>query len=118
MRITQSPACRCCPEIDVEFDTVFEVTEEGALIERPDLYAPMLLENELDSDKWRLWSHGYTGQYGYRGPIMHNSEILAGGIAKDLLDEPGVYTVLVSHYEPYDELDGYDVEGWAVAQLK
>src|SRR5699024_5519557 len=43
---------------------------------------------------------GFSGQWQYRGPIMHASEQLQGGIAKAVLENPGVYCVVV--VECYD----------------
>jgi len=57
---------------------------------------------------------GYTGQYGYSGPIMHPSESLWGRIAEDIVAHPGVY-VLVT-VETYDE-DDDEPAGWAVLKL-
>lgn len=101
---------------DVEFDSVFEILDNGAVVRRPDLFAPTLYESELDSSDWRLWSYGYSGQWNYAGPILHNSEYLGGGMLRDLLAEPGIYVMLVCLWN--SEEDGIDVEGWAIAKLK
>lgn len=42
---------------------------------------------------WSLMS-GYTGQYGYNGPHMHQSEFIGGRMARDILETPGLYVVL------------------------
>lgn len=99
----------------MEFDCVIRVHEDGTVERADGIYAPSLYDDELDSDKWTMMN-GYSGQYGYRGPIMHNSEFIGGGMAKDILAEPGVYVALVSYYT-VDEDDENDVEGWAVAKL-
>lgn len=105
----------------MEFDHVIEVTTDGRVIDRPDLHGPDLCDDELETAApWSLLT-GYTGQYGYSGPIMHNSEYIGGGMALDILDSPGVYVALVSYYstdaddQPHAEDDGPYAEGWAVA---
>lgn len=50
---------------------------------------------------------------------MHNSEFIGGGMAEDILAEPGYYVSLVCYWpdgEDSDEDETY-VEGWAVARL-
>lgn len=42
---------------------------------------------------WELLT-GFTGQYSYNGPAMHPSEYIGGGLARHILDTPGLYTVL------------------------
>lgn len=96
----------------MDFDHVIEVHDDGTVTDAaPGIYAP-----ELDGEKlyepagWRLLS-GYTGQYGYNGPVMHPSEFIGGGLAKDILTEPGLYVALVVWADdPNDE-----PAGWAVA---
>lgn len=106
----------------MEFDHVIEVCEDGSVIDRHDLYAPSLLDGELDSDRWEFFTTGYTGQHGYSGPIMHNSEFIGGRLEVDILATPGVYVSLVSYYS--EDADGVSdpdetyVEGWAIARLK
>jgi hypothetical protein len=107
----------------MEFDHVIEVQDDGTVRDRPDLYAPDLFEDELTDDRWEFFSTGYTGQYLYNGPIMHNSEFIGGRLAQDILDTPGVYVAVVSYYYPEYPEDGdgeveYYVEGWAIARLK
>lgn len=108
----------------VEFDCPFEIHADGSVTDWHDMYAPDLCDDELEGDGWSLWTHGYSGQYGYAGPIMHNSEFIGGGLERDLLATPGVYVVLASGYscqewhgdEPDDECDGDHREGWAIAR--
>lgn len=105
----------------LEFDHVFTVTEDGDVIDGPPgIYAPSLYDEELDSHEWRFWSAGYTGQYGYKGPIMHDSECFGqSGMARDLLSEPGTYALVVAYWslDDDDPLDETIPEGWAVVQL-
>lgn len=83
----------------VEFDHPFTIHPDGTMTDGPrDLYAPDLTDDELDGDdRWRMVT-GYSGQHGYSGPIMHNSEYLGGGMARDVLAHPGTYVVVVSRY--------------------
>lgn len=100
----------------MEFDHVIRVTDSGTIEDAPDYYAPTLyvLEDgteEFDSGgRWELMS-GYTGQYSYRGPVMHPSEYLGGQLAADILSEPGVYVAIVAETE-----DDQAPAGWAVAR--
>lgn len=71
---------------------------------------------------------GYTGQYGYRGPAMHDSEYIGGRLAEAILEHPGFYqTSYIDWYTTVDQLTEQqfhdDVEfssephpeGWVVA---
>lgn len=98
----------------VEFDSPFRITDDYRLTDAPaDIHAPSSYDGELDGSAWEYWSHGYTGQYGYRGPIMHSSEILAGRMARDLLSAPGIYAVVAD--EDSDD-DSDEPNGWAVVR--
>ena len=106
----------------MEFDHVIEIKEHKTVIDRNDLYAPNLYEEYLDDDKWELLN-GFSGQYNYSGPIMHNSEFIGGGLEKYILDNPGVYVALVAYWEPSDDdkLNGIldnNSEGWSIARMK
>lgn len=81
----------------VEFDSPFEVLPHGLVIAAHDVWAPVV-EGETTPDGW-AFVDGYSGQYGYRGPIMHVSEYLGGRMAADVMAEPGVYVVV----EPNDD---------------
>lgn len=98
----------------MEFDWVIQVHEDGTVTERPDVHAPSLLDTELDDSSWSLMN-GYSGQWCYPGPIMHNSEFIGGRMARDILKNPGLYVSIISNYSPDDEDDELYVEGWAVA---
>lgn len=95
----------------MEFDHVIRVHEDGTVMEEPNTYAPELHDGELEGNGWTLLD-GYSGQYGYSGPIMHDSEYIGGGMADDILSTPGVYVALVDY-----PLDDSEPEGWAVARL-
>lgn len=104
----------------VEFDSAFEVTADGDVIDRPGMLTPTYLDDQLDSTTWETWSQGYTGQYSYSGPVMHNSEYLGGRMAADLLADPGVYVVTAAEWSPEDDDEDDDLyyEGWVIAKLK
>lgn len=105
----------------MEFDHVIRVYPDGTVSDTTGEYAPELHDDVLSpSDAgWSLMT-GYTGQHGYSGPIMHDSESIGGNMAEDILAQPGLYVAVLSYYtEKVDsELqadDGSYIEGWAVA---
>lgn len=93
----------------MEFDHVIEVLPSGEVVDRNDIYAPSLYDGELDAKGWSLLN-GWSGQDRYAGPIMHASEFIGGGMARWILETPGVYVALVD----YDD-DDDGPTGWAVA---
>lgn len=96
----------------MEFDHVIQVHEDGSVTDGvPDVWAPSLYDDEVDDARWTLM-RGYTGQYGYSGPIMHSSEYIGGLMADDILSTPGYYVALVNYNSDDDE---GEPEGWAVA---
>lgn len=59
--------------------------------------------------------NGYSGQYGYAGPVMHPSEFIGGRLETDILAEPGVYVVVsVECLGPDEDSDPEEPAGWAV----
>ncbi len=113
----------------MEFDHVIYVDELGDVHEgtmNDVVFPPSLCDDELDTYGWTFFTYGYSGQHGYNGPIMHNSETIAGSLAADILAQPGYYVALVSTYtcegwheaigeDIPDDCDGDHAEGWAVA---
>jgi hypothetical protein len=94
----------------MEFDHVIQVHEDGSITDAPSgIWAPSLYDDVLDDSRWTLMG-GYSGQSGYPGPIMHNSEYIGGQMEKDIRETPGFYVALVNY-----SLDSDDCEGWAVA---
>jgi hypothetical protein len=91
------------------FDHVIQVLPNRVVVDRADIYAPSLYDGVLDGSGWSLLD-GWSGQDGYAGPIMHPSEYIGGGMARWILDNPGVYVALVN----WDN-DSDDADGWAVA---
>lgn len=106
----------------MEFDHVIQVHDDGSVTDGPDgVHAPTLQDERLDDPAWSFFSAGYTAQHAYRGPIMHNSELIGGKLAEDILSIPGIYVAVVANWSPEDgdcadECD-CDVEGWAVVRL-
>lgn len=103
----------------MDFDHPIVIGEDGTVTDGPtSLYAPDLFDGELDSDKWEMMN-GYSGQDSYAGPVMHDSEFIGGGMARDILGTPGTYVAVVGCWSPDedDEDDEYAIEGWAVARL-
>lgn len=99
----------------MDFDRPITVGADGvARNEHPaDVYAPTALHDGpadvlLDGRPWREhgdWEllTGYTGQYGYNGAVMHASEFIGGGLARDILATPGVYVAVAVECEPDDD---------------
>lgn len=104
----------------MEFDHVIQVHDDGTVTEPTNVYGPDHIWQETDSEGsciddvvhglegWSVMT-GYTGQYGYNGPVMHTSEYIGGGMARDILSTPRLYVALV-----VNDSDG-DSFGWAVA---
>lgn len=105
----------------IELDSPFRVEEDRTVVDYlPNIHAPAVMNDpdgdvEVDDDRWMPLT-GHTGQYGYSGAVMHPSEILAGGLAADILGSPGVYVVTEVRDEHNDYPDG-DPIGWAVLRL-
>ena len=107
----------------MEFDCPVVIDSDGEVSQSSE-YAPEVYWSSLDGEEsdavmmeylarqgWVCLS-GYTGQYGYRGPVMHASEFVGGAMERDILDNPGVYVLLV--VEDIEE-DGGEPVGWIVA---
>ena len=82
----------------IDFDSAFGVDSDGNIIDAPDAYSPDVEHCEVNgvdiqSDDWEAFSGGYTGQYGYSGPVMHASEFIGGRLAEDILNTPGTYVI-------------------------
>jgi hypothetical protein len=101
-------------------DVVVEVLEDGTVVPHPEIYAPQLdgKTEELDQEGWTLMN-GYSGQHGYSGPIMHNSEFIGGRMEQDILEQPGYYVAVPAYWytdEDGNEYeDGGQIDMWAVA---
>ena len=105
----------------MEFDHPVYVNADGTVTDPPcSLYAPELfgvddseLQDQARAAGWAGLLTGYTGQYGYNGPVMHPSEYVGGGLERYILANPGWY-VVTAVVDDADDLEPY---GWAVAYL-
>lgn len=117
------------PDLDheVEFDSPFTIDAEGDVDDaRPDgVHAPETVylddEGEIEylDDDWEPIS-GYSGQYGYKGPVMHPSEVLGGGSAleREVRSNPGVYVLVAVEANIDDEGAGEEPAGWMILRRK
>jgi hypothetical protein len=110
----------------MEFDHVIRVGPVGTVYDNEGSHAPELVM-ETDDDfqildehedgyraqaerqGWQLLT-GWTGQYGYRGLVMHPSEYVGGQLAEHILSEPGEYVVIAVECD-----QDSDPAGWAIA---
>lgn len=76
------------------------------------------LEPVPEGDQFLKWDlmHGYTGQHGYRGPWMHESEYIGARMAEDILNTAGIY---VAVYPSILDNEGEEInpDTWAVAYI-
>jgi len=119
----------------MEIDHVIRVNHTGQVMPVPLMSSGIELEVVLTNpdtwewedefsipEGWELLS-GFSGQYSYSGPIMHNSEFVGGGLERHILETPGYWVAVVveSHcqytQENCSEESGCDCDpaGWAVA---
>jgi hypothetical protein len=99
----------------MEFDHVIKVNEDSTVEYAPMVQYPTLTDDELDSDRWTLLN-GYSGQFRYSGPVMHNSEYIGGRLAEDILEQPGYYVAIPAYWTEVPDGDILpDIEGWAIA---
>ncbi len=112
----------------MQFDHVIQVHEDGSITEPEGIWAPDVLvcadgdgsileEHEnvmletLRESGWDLLS-GFTSQFLYFGPIMHQSEFIGGALEAHIRETPGYYTAVVVYT---DEDSDDNIAGWAVA---
>lgn len=97
----------------MEFEHVIEVTADGSVIDRGDLYAPECYDDagDINFAGAKGWTalNGYSGQYRYAGPTMHASEFIGGRMADDIATTPGIYAAVI-----VTDLDSDEPSGWAV----
>ena len=89
----------------------------------PDFDEPLPYENTREDDKalysavegtgWELVS-GFTGQHGYDGPVMHESEYMGGGIVQYTMGTPGIYAVQYVAAWADPDFEEYDYVGWVL----
>lgn len=120
------------PYLDrVEFYLPFHVDSAGEVRPADDTvsYVPEVYHDEdydvtLDMmphdshTQWSVFSVGYTGQYGYRGAVMHASETLSGKLAEDILSNPGVYVLMPVEVFPVNGDDEPEPAGWTVLRMR
>jgi len=98
----------------MQFEHVIEVHEDGTVTEPSGIYAPEVVEINgvagTGDPSWELLN-GFSGQYGYSGPVMHPSEYIGDGLARYILETPGIYVAVVVSDVHHD-----DDAGWAVAR--
>jgi hypothetical protein len=105
----------------VEFDHPFVINGDDVEDAPSSIYAPSVYHQDgtpdvmIDGDGWETVSDGWTGQYGYRGPVMHASEFVGSGIAEDLTDpdrfDPGTIFVMCV-VEVIDDAESDEPAGW------
>ena len=110
----------------MDFDRPIRVHADGSVSDAVGEYAPEVIvtcddDGQISADddagmvrylEAQGWAvlNGYSGQYGYAGPIMHPSEFIGGRMARDILETPGVY-VACAVYVVDDT-----IAGWVVAR--
>ncbi len=83
-------------------------THSGPLVSNSDSE----LQRQARAYGWDGLLTGFTGQYAYNGPCMHESEYVGGGLERYILENPGWYCVTA--ITDGDSEDS-DLCGWAVA---
>ena len=97
----------------MDFDCVVQVDADGNVMPLMLVHAPELVDGELLAESWTLLD-GFSGQQGYSGPLMHQSEYVGGGLEDWILAHPGQYVTLINTYtDPEDEV--YADTEWAIA---
>lgn len=106
-----------------EWDTPFSLggSDPIVVIDHPDVLAPEVYHDEkLDvyvecADEWVTVTGGMSGQYGYRGAVMHASEFIGAAIAErlDQAYERGTVFVVCVVESSVDELDA-EPAGWCI----
>lgn len=110
----------------MSFGHAIEVRPDGTITDSPERAAEsvyvrldadgQIASDEIDTAGWKGWEllTGYSGQDGYRGPIMHTSESIGGGLEDHIRTTPGHYVAVT--VEGLSRTDGDDATcGWAVA---
>jgi len=105
----------------MEFDHPVRIGQDGQ-VSSAGVYAPEVSWSSLDDDPdsamvdylasqgWSALS-GYTGQYAYRGPVMHQSEYVGGALERDMMADPGVYAIVA-----VDDIEDGALVGWLVVR--
>lgn len=111
-------------------DHVIRVHEDGTVSHPRGEYAPELvnvldaegyslpdsdaeLHRQARADGWELET-GWTGQYGYNGPGMHESEYVGGYLADHILAAPGLWVAVPIIDLGHDD-ETSSITSWALA---
>ena len=118
----------------MQFDYVIRVAENGnATVTNenpPEVYADAAWDehgdahmssqddrdmiNHLKAQGWEVLT-GWTGQYGYNGPVMHSSEYIGGKLADHIRENPGLYVRMAVEIMPPGDDSESKYVGWIVA---
>lgn len=84
----------------LDFDHVIELLPNGQVNTHPEsgLYAPEALDvaaNDTTLQDWTLPLSGLTGQHGYSGPWLHDSELIEGGVERAIRRNGAGYYVAI-----------------------
>ena len=105
----------------MDFDHVIEVHGDGTITDAWGVYAPELDQYRTSlghwtedlEDGWELLD-GFSGQFGYSGPMMHASEYIGGAMERHIRANPGLYVAV--YPTVCDDLDDdTEPDSWAVA---
>lgn len=111
----------------MQFDHVIKV-RNGEITDASGVHAPEVLfgsedgqiltmherhvREELERSGWTLET-GWSGQYSYSGPIMHQSEYIGGALADHIRETDGFWVAVSAEMWPYeDDNDSPDPAGW------
>lgn len=102
----------------MEFEHVIRVHADGTITEPSGISAPDVYwsngTHDVQGNGWSLMN-GYSGQYNYSGPVMHDSEFIGGRMADDILSTPGYYVAVIV-YDLDNAIENWTPDaGWAVA---
>lgn len=107
----------------VEMDSAFGIDRDGNVVQ-VDTWAPEVYFSQDGLETPGDWEavNGYSGQYGYSGPVMHPSEVMDGSKMEEYVREnPGTYALVVpTNVDAYDSDDPdaeIDVDGWVLLKL-
>ena len=105
----------------IEFDQTFTI-KDGVILDSAE-YAPSVWHDdvndvEIESQYWEAFSVGYTGQYGYKGAVMHASEQLSGKLERDIISTNGTYALVAVEVFPDEDDECPEPAGWMILKMK
>lgn len=78
----------------LDFDRVVHISAGGIISDADSApSAPEACDPDVNAttlDGWQLITAGLTGQYGYDGPWLHDSEVIEGGVERKIFDHAAV----------------------------